>query len=77
MFSVSSGLLRGVFANEISADGWHDLEATPSEVVCLAVPQLCFIKLSALMPYYGKDEMMVTGIPFPVNHLCHGRFCVH
>lgn len=45
MFSVSSGLLRGVFANEISADGWHDLEATPSEVVCLAGASIVLYKV--------------------------------
>lgn len=52
------GLRRGVFANEISADALNNLEATPSEVVCLAgAPTVLYkvVRPEALLQKRRKD----------------------
>lgn len=68
MLYISSDLLQDDFANESSADRLDDLEVTlPQKRSAWLVHRLC-VNLLATKPYYSKDEMTVTGIPFPVNH---------
>lgn len=69
MLHISSGLVWVDFAKKSSVHGRDNLKATlPQKWSALLVQSECFIKLSAMRPYYRKDEMTVAGIPFPVNH---------
>lgn len=67
MLQSSSGFLKAVFPPDIkfSSQSEQAFEVHPSEAVSLACVPIVFYKVvSHRLPYYSKDEMMVTGIPF-------------